>query len=348
MVLVNGLTISIVVCLYNAVTFAHGDVNINDDTWVMTNMMKHISNHTAAKLGMFTWNNNTPCDWNFISCDYVGRVADIELRFNPVVGDYINTTYWPSMIRSIWLDAYNDSYNVNLGSIILDNLPNTTESFNVYGSSFHLDLTTFPNLSHISGLYRFEINVSCHGVATDLGLKLPNLNYLYLHHFAIDKFPNFINFTRLELVEMYYCNITNDDSSFVSSTLAPNLKELHSHFIHGLTGELDFRSLMPYSPNLTRIVFGIVGDTKFQSVDFRGINDDTYVTLPLDIGCTANSVFGDNNSFCFNSRLGRDCTGEDECLSLCQCFEIANDWQPALNDFYTYVKNTELYVCDCF
>ena len=35
--------------------------------------------------------------------------------------------------------------------------------------------------------------------------------------------------------------------------------------------------------------------------------------------------------------MEKNCIGEQECLKTCQCFALPDDWQPALNDFYTYV-----------
>ena len=77
---------------------------------------------------------------------------------------------------------------------------------------------------------------------------------------------------------------------------------------------------------------------KFKSVDFRGINDNTLVKLSIYIPCSTNSNNDNNESDLFCPlRTKRKCTGERKCLESCQCFEIPDDWQPALNDFYTYV-----------
>ena len=202
---------------------------------------------------------------------------------------------------------------------------------------------------HLSNLSRLYINLHNYdnyiGVVTDLDLKLPqNLQFLYLDYFIMNTFPNFANFNQLKQVEMYFCIIKNDNASFVSSTLPANLQYLNLSEMYGFSGELDFRSLMPHSRHLTYIYLHPSGDTTFQGVDFRGINDNTYVWLSSDIGCTASSVYGNNNSVssienyvCLHERTDEECTGEKECVSTCFCFEIPQDWQPALNDFYTYV-----------
>ena len=265
-------------------TVAIADVNVSDDTWVLRNMMRDVSNQTARELGL----HNDTCDWNFVTCNKDNRVTALELEFEPVAGDYINTTYWPLMTENISLDISWDS-NISLGSLILDNLPRTIQIFDITGSGFHLDLTTFPNISHLNNLRELKIGLyDFIGVATDLGSKLPqNLQFLRLWRFVMDKFPNFAKLTKLRYLRIYDGNIANDNGSFVSSTLPPNLEYLILYTMYGLTGELHFSSLMPHSPNLTYIYLDPQGDSTFQSVDFRGINDDTYVFLPRSIGCKA-------------------------------------------------------------
>ena len=342
-------------CLFNARSVA--SINVSDDKWVLTNIMRNVSNYTATELGLFNPNSTntyiTPCDWNFVTCNNRSRVIALDLDFSPAEGDYIDTTYWPTMIEEIhlYIGRHYDS-DINVGKLILDHLPMTIQYFHVRGKCLDLNLTAFANISHLSNMHTLYIDLydssNYIGVATNLGSKLPqNLQDLHLEQFTMDKFPNFVNFRQLKWVSMQYSNITNDATTFVSSTLPQSLKHLDLSGAYGIIGDLDFRSLMPYSPSLAYINLHTWGDdgATFSSVNFRGINDNTTVYLSSGIGCTINSIYGEKNESissyrnyaCVNERTLASCTGEQECLSTCQCFEISQDWHPALNDFYTYV-----------
>ena len=116
-----------------------------------------------------------------------------------------------------------------------------------------------------------------------------------------------------------------------------------------LTGTLNFTRLMAThiisntSVELRSLDFHRV---KFTNVDFRGLGDDTWVYLRKEIACAAVSVYPNTGTvddiICI---LRRDsaCTGEGECIETCQCFKLPDEWQPGLNDFYTYV----LYINTC-
>ena len=339
LLLVGGMTL-IIYCYHQV----GADVNVDDDMWVLKNMMRSVtvSDQTTTELGWFNYSDTGPCDWNWTTCNNNSRIIDLDFDDFWEYDGYINTTYWPTKIKSVNLD--NPGFH---GALILDNLPNTIQWFNAHGCCIHINLNKFPNISHLSNLdvIGIDLNYSyTNGVAEDLGLKLPNnLRVLEIYDFVMDKFPHFSNFSQLQELRMKGGSIENGDS-FVSSILPPKLEDICLEHVGGLTGDLDFRSLMPHSPNLTYIYLDTT--TTFSSVDFRGINDNTHVYLSSFISCTVNSIYGDNNNAissnvnygCLGERTSDSCTGEKDCLSTCQCFEIPQDWQPALNDFYTYVN----------
>lgn len=89
--------------------------------------MQDLSEGTLETLGLENLNDtDAPCDWYFIACTY-GRVTSFELNFRPARGDYINTSYWPSMIENIYLDVFLD-IDASIGPLILDNLPTTIQN----------------------------------------------------------------------------------------------------------------------------------------------------------------------------------------------------------------------------
>ena len=348
------ITCAIALLLLIDVTSTNYLDNVNDDFWVLKNMVKNVSN--VAALGWFQSDNTDLCDWDHITCNNNGSITRIRISNVDGFGEsgYFNTTYWPSMIEYVDIFIYSSSNSDSLvGSLILDNLPQTIQSFEmvIRSCGMSMNFTAFPNISHLTSLHTFKINMCYNrtklphtGIVTDLYLKLPHgIEYLYLVAFTMDKFPNFENFTNLTTLTIREGNITNDNESFVSSTLPPILDDLDVSGTIGLKGHLDFRSLMPRSPYLSLVDLELDNPT-IQSVDFRGLNYRTHVYLSPNVGCSVNSVYGDthnsssSNYICINSRSNFECTGEEQCLATCRCFEIPQDWEPAFNDFYTYVQ----------
>ena len=343
----SGWTLTLAIVHFGLLDCTAINVNAND-LWVLRNMVAHNtnSNPSSTWIGWFNSNDTNPCDWQYVSCNNNSQVTGLNITYSDQDSNTtINTTYWPSLIQNVAF--YSSKF---FGSLILDHLPQTIETLNIEGCCLDINLTQFADISHLHNLHTLILNSKGdhYGIATDFGEKLPdNLKIISIDNFIMDKFPNFANFSQLGEIQMWNCDIMKHDS-FVSTTLPPQLQTIRLFFWYssntGLSGQLDFRPMMQQSPNLTLIELYTYGDIAFDSVDFRGINDDTAVGLPMKVQCSINSVYGKKMndtgiSFaCLSSRTEYICNGERDCLSTCQCFEIPQDWQPALNDYYTYVK----------
>ena len=274
---------------------------IENDTWVLYNMFHEITELRQAGNDWFNFNDfPSPCDWHYVECDENSRVTYLG-NFQSVGlngNGSINTTFWPTKLETIKMNVvYFD------GTIRLDNLPKNSIQY--------IDITDSPNI-------------------------------------IIDTFPNLVNFSELVYLSIQHVSITDPDS-FVNSVLSPKLRNLD---LSGTdyNGYLNFETLMPHSAELENITLDSI---KIELVNFWGLNDDTNVVLTEDSVCTIDSYFTSRDNYDWNSnastmienldralcipRKATHCTGTQECLNTCECFIISTEWQPALNDFYTYV-----------
>ena len=176
----------------------------------------------------------------------------------------INTTFYPAHIEHI-------EFNQPLfgGNIQLRNLPNCTKYITRRGvySNWFINDAQFSNLNYLTNLYFVHLSsVGIDGTISDLSINLPtSLQYLYLRNVqtcTLSTFGNFVNFTKLETIRIMNCHIIDGDS-FSVTVLPPKLKYL-SIYGDDLTGDLQFSTLMPYSPHLCEIV---VQGNNFASVD---------------------------------------------------------------------------------
>ena len=175
-------------------------VNLDNDTWILYNMMKHVQ-ELKDDYGWFDRNSPNPYNWSFITCNDNGRVT--ELGDFWCIGCYsysnqtINTTYWPQLVERVSF-----SYSVLKGDLMLDNLPATIQGFGIwYTWGLSMNLSQFPDLRHLHNLTFFYVYLgsSLSGVADNLGLKLPlQLKYLGVgDYFQFQKFPDFSAFSHM-------------------------------------------------------------------------------------------------------------------------------------------------------
>lgn len=316
-----------IICVISGVFILLNDahVDLENDTLVLYNMFKNITELKQTHGWFSGSNSDSPCSWNYVYCNNDSRVVELG-RFYGVgnVTQYINTTFWPSQLQDLTI------YSVDFsGEITFKNIPNTIKTIDFWNSpNLQIKGKSFPN-------------------------SLPNLKYISLiDYISLDMFPNFANYTSLEHIIMRLCNI-EDTNSFVSTVLPPNILDIVIP-TNGLTGYLNFETLMPNSPYLNYINAPF---NYFSKVNFGGLNKNTTVRLDAYIVCDAQSYFvaianvngSDSESFednkysCIVRTEDEDitsswfCTGEQQCFDTCVCFELSNDWTPGFNDFYTYV-----------
>ena len=251
-------------------------VNLDNDTWVLYNMMKHVQ-ELKDDYGWFDHNNPNPCDWPYVACNDNGRVTKLG-NFDGIGWGYsysdraINTTYWPQLLENATFH-----YNGLNGDLMLDNLPATMQSFKIRGgSSLSLNLTQFPDLRHLHNLSCFYIYLrsSLSGVVDNLGSKLPlQLEYLGLgYYFLFQKFPDFSAFSKMTTLYLgahYSYGIGRyGDKTCINLTkkLPPNVKSLTLD---------DFR--LDTFPNF-------VNYTNLKSLELNNINmDNDIITNLTDI-----------------------------------------------------------------
>ena len=354
----------------------------SNDTWVLCNMFGNIT-ELYEDFNWFSTNINAsdPCihNWEFVTCNTETYSRIISLSDFRNVGnenEFINTTYWPQKIETIMFWSSNFR-----GQIHLDNLPNTTQTVYSLNTLLSVNMTQFNDddfdLSYLNHLQWFAFdNLQMNGDETinsdNLLNKLPqnSLERFELspnthseYHLTIDKFPNFVNFSKLWYLQISYVNIIDTDS-FVNTVLPPKM-ELFRAIDNGLTGHLIFATLMANYSNVRQIY---IGGNNFDDVDFNGLNEDTPdVRLDLDVPCSYQgySIYKSNYDYdyydyndidinvegtcaddryslsdlkCYGTRsegVEYQCSGIDGCYDTCECFGETYDWQPAINDIYT-------------
>ena len=248
------------------------------------------------------------------------------------------------------------------GELILTNLPLTIQTLDIYRRRLFMNLTAFPNLSqsynltHLRITTNYQFSSRTYGKVSNLQSKLPSsIQYLRLDNFNLDRFPNFVNFTQLIELHFYYIGNIVDHYSFVSSQIPSKLQRISIYFSDvGFKGILNFTQLITdsnhnehdnnlnesvvirnYSVGLKEVY---MTNVNFDSVDFRGVGRTTQISLDQRVPCAVESLYRfTTQDYICTRRLKRQCTGEENCLDTCQCFKLPDDWQPSLNDFYTYV-----------
>ena len=208
-----------------------GSFDLDNDTWVLYNMMGNVT-ELQTYYSWFDPNNPNPCNnWTFVVCDNNDKV--IELSDFRGVGNYynqeaINTTYWPQKIQSI---KFHDVYFV--GRLILDNLPNTTKKIDMYYTSLQFNFTDFPWLSHLDNLsyirmipaYTNYYYDNFFGILSNLQLKLPyHLESLYLYNIKMEPFVNLTDITGLK--KLVFDSIDLPSDTYMDLKLPHSLQSL--------------------------------------------------------------------------------------------------------------------------
>ena len=139
----------------------------NNDTWVLCNMFGAITD-LSTNYNWFSTDHPNPCtngstNWTFITCNNEDRVIGLG-NFKTVgsndgiVGQVINTTYWPEKMETIIIDGN----NFLGGELHFDNLPNTTRTVVISSgsdhdwSNFSMNVSNFPSLVHCNNLTTFH------------------------------------------------------------------------------------------------------------------------------------------------------------------------------------------------
>lgn len=312
--------------------------------------------------GWFDSINPNPCNWSFITCNNNDRIialGDFEyINYDYNTNQIINTTYWPEMIVSV---TFRSSYIQ--GELDLRHLPPTTQRFDIsYAQGLFLNLTAFPDMSQLSNMTYLRIFCTypylMYGTVENLGVKFPpNLEHLSLRYFTMNKFPDLSQLNNLTYLYFGEVNIKNK-YSFVSSQLPSQLQYIHIYDAQ-LKGTLNFTRLLADSDenivngtltisnlSVSNLKWAELSSNDFDSVDFRGLPDDATVLLDRFVPCAAQSLYSGEEEYICTTRHRYYCTGESECLDTCECFKLPDDWEPGLNDFYTYVNCVdEILIC---
>ena len=247
-------------------------------------------------------------------------------------------------------------YGNKSGTNLTTKLPPNVKSLTL--EDFRID--TFPNLVNYTNLESLEldnINMDNDIIAnlTDIiPLQLKSIT-LDVNNPNFDYFPNFLSFDQLQYISFSGIGVIHK-SSFVSTTFPSRLQRIYIDDME-LQGILNFtRLISQYSYNHSNTSIIDTSNVKlsyvrfyqvaFTSVDFRGIGDYTDVTLSSEIVCAAESVYPDRDTsdYICTVRSQAYCIGEKACIETCQCFRLPDDWQPSLNDFYTYVIYRIIYM----
>ena len=216
----------------------------------------------------------------------------------------------------------------------------------------YVPMETFPNLGmlyELSDLHFSDYDTYVYNIKSDQ--LPPNVENLQLmsNGITLDPFSNFDQFPHLKSIHFRDINI-QDKYSFVTSQLPPNLQSIRLEEM-GLKGVLNFTQLLAeyniYDANISKFNSSSINsiillNVNFDIVDFRGLDDKTFVQLDEDIACALESKYpglsiSQLKEYICTRRRESHCTGETDCLNTCQCFKLPDDWQPSLNDFYTYV-----------
>ena len=373
------LTLSVMFGMTNGndLNFICDDIRFDpsNDTWVLCNMFGSIS-QLYKDSNWFSYDSPDPCNngWNFITCtnqsnhlnESVLRITNIG-NFSDVGNSTqsVNTTYWPQKLLSV------EFWYPNFSCILmLDTLPNTIESITFHKvPAMVLNSTNMGNISHLDNLKIFRIRpIDTQHSVIDIKVinKLPraSLEFLQLVDFRFSTFPNLTKFNQLTRIDFFGGRFDDKSSLGKGARLPPNLNKFEAEG-SDLSGDLKFSSIMANCPNL---VYFDVWNTDFRSVNFFGLNNNTYVVPSLQTPCDndAYSLYISmkendiNNNYYYdlnfisnyakntdidvtaacgfhawNPRLKTECTGTISCFSQCLCFILPDDWQPALNDFYT-------------
>ena len=155
------------------IQFHVGDANLNDDLWVLDNMMGNVEELRQSH-GWFNAEDTNPCSWDFVTCNNENRVVGLGDFNNVSDGGRVNTSYWPLLIQNI--SFYNNDLK---GELILENLPNTIQNINIE-TGFSLNLTT---TLHSNQFVLFMENYrSCSKFGSIIANKFGN-NYFILFYF---------------------------------------------------------------------------------------------------------------------------------------------------------------------
>ena len=351
----------------------------DNDAWILKNMFGMIDDLYLSNYSWFS--TESPCqNWAFVTCNNNSRVIGLD-GFQQIgnKNQTINTTFWPPKLLN--LSFYSANFGGALTLSNLPNTIQNISILNclnlVFDQNYHSNynynydhnnsqnmynmntssLMVFPDLSHLTQLIFFSLNnFNLNGTIINLGEKIPNnLEQFYLitgktfeRSWYLERFPIFNNVSQLTRVTIK-CEIINK-ASFVDILLPPKLEYLDAR-TNRLSGILDFRQIRRNSPNLNEI---LLNTNDFTDVNFFGLDDDTIVSLSKENSCDKNAYFAnkrqvDNpDNWTVNAlaiceeRISYRCKGVEDCFDTCVCFKIPQDWQPALNDFYTITASLVL------
>ena len=346
-----------------------------NDVWVLCNMFGNITQLYQEKNWFsYDAPNPCNDSWEYTQCRFDSTQNKSRLSsigdFSGVgdITQSINTTYWPQKLK--YFDCQNASFG---GMLTFDNLSNETmERISIANSDgLIINLTNMPDLSNFNNLRTFEINIehvvySGDAVDSDVFIdKLPNKNLtsLKLKQIRWTKMANFTKFDQLIVLSTVYGGY--DRKNFNNNAFPKNV-QIVDMGMNQLTGSVNFIELMANSPKLNTLRLQGSNLDSYYTVNFWGMNNNTYARVDAICDPKAYSIYelikqnGDtydnyyhyynssnynnNNNYtistykmvCIIDRsTDFQCTGAPECFSKCVCFLVRNDWQPALNDFYT-------------